>query len=374
MDTEISESGDRMSEVRKHFVFHGKVQGVGFRYTAKYLALSLGLTGWARNEWDGTVTMEVQGRETLINKLLVGLNQNQFISIEWIDTREIIVEILLSLEKGQDFSHKLMKAVLDKYDYLDPREKAFIKRVTEGNGVLKPEEMIGSDILEAGREKVHSLYGICVTDDNREAAKAEIVVLSVKPQYYEQTIAQIRDEITDEQVIVTLAPGKTLEWLQGQFGKDVKIVRTMPNTPAMVGAGMTAACANALVTKEELEKVLTILRSFGEVEVVSEHLIDAVVSASGSSPAYVFMMIEAMADAAVADGMPRPQAYKFAAQAVMGSAKMVLETGKHPGELKDMVCSPAGTTIEAVQVLEERGFRSAIIEAMRVCAEKSRNM
>ena len=122
------------------------------------------------------------------------------------------------------------------------------------NGVLKPEEIIGSDILEAGREKVHSLYGICVTDDNKEAAKAEIVVLSVKPQYYEQTIAQIRDEITDEQVIVTLAPGKTLEWLQGQFGKDVKIVRTMPNTPAMVGAGMTAACANALVTKEELEK------------------------------------------------------------------------------------------------------------------------
>ena len=242
------------------------------------------------------------------------------------------------------------------------------------NGVLKPEEIIGSDILEAGREKVHSLYGICVTDDNREAAKAEIVVLSVKPQYYEQTIAQIRDEITDEQVIVTLAPGKTLEWLQGQFGKDVKIVRTMPNTPAMVGAGMPAACANALVTKEELEKVLTILRSFGEVEVVPEHLIDAVVSTSGSSPAYVFLMIEAMADAAVADGMPRPQAYKFAAQAVMGSAKMVLETGRHPGELKDMVCSPAGTTIEAVQVLEERGFRSAIIEAMRVCAEKSRNM
>ena len=242
------------------------------------------------------------------------------------------------------------------------------------NGVLKPEEIIGSDILEAGREKVHSLYGICVTDDNREAAKAEIVILSVKPQYYEQTIAQIRDEITDEQVIVTLAPGKTLEWLQGQFGKDVKIVRTMPNTPAMVGAGMPAACANALVTKEELEKVLTILRSFGEVEVVSEHLIDAVVSASGSSPAYVFMMIEAMADAAVADGMPRPQAYKFAAQAVMGSAKMALETGKHPGELKDMVCSPAGTTIEAVRVLEERGFRSAIIEAMRECAEKSRNM
>ena len=243
------------------------------------------------------------------------------------------------------------------------------------NNVIPAEEIIGADLFAPGRERVQKEYGINVTADNKEVAqKAETIILSVKPQYYEQTIAQIRDEITDEQVIVTLAPGKTLEWLQGQFGKDVKIVRTMPNTPAMVGAGMTAACANALVTKEELEKVLTILRSFGEVEVVSEHLIDAVVSASGSSPAYVFMMIEAMADAAVADGMPRPQAYKFAAQAVMGSAKMILETGKHPGELKDMVCSPAGTTIEAVQVLEERGFRSAIIEAMRVCAEKSRNM
>ena len=116
--------------------------------------------------------------------------------------------------------------------------------------------------------------------------------------------------------------------------------------------------------------MLTILRSFGEVEVVSEHLIDAVVSASGSSPAYVFMMIEAMADAAVADGMPRPQAYKFAAQAVMGSAKMVLETGKHPGELKDMVCSPAGTTIEQC-----RYWKSAVFEVLLsrqcVCVRKN---
>ena len=107
---------------------------------------------------------------------------------------------------------------------------------------------------------------------------------------------------------------------------------------------------------------------------VPEHLIDAVGAVSGSAPAYVFMFIEAMADAAVAEGMPRAQAYQFAAQAVYGSAKMVLETGKHPGELKDMVCSPAGTTIEAVAVLEERGFRSAVIEAMRVCADISRNL
>ena len=148
----------------------------------------------------------------------------------------------------------------------------------------------------------------------------------------------------------------------------------MPNTPAMVNAGMTAAVPNAYMNEDDFSRVKAILESFGKVEVVSEKLMDVVVSTSGSSPAYVYMMIEAMADAAVSGGMPRPQAYQFAAQAVLGSAKMVLETGMHPGALKDMVCSPAGTTIEAVRVLEERGFRSAIIEAMKVCEEKSKNM
>ena len=119
---------------------------------------------------------------------------------------------------------------------------------------------------------------------------------------------------------------------------------------------------------------MKLFESFGEAEEISEHLMDAVVCVSGSSPAYVFMMIEAMADGAVSAGMPRTQAYKFASQAVLGSAKMVLETGKHPGELKDMVCSPAGTTIEAVRVLEEKGLRSAVMEAMKVCEEKSRIM
>ena len=174
--------------------------------------------------------------------------------------------------------------------------------------------------------------------------------------------------------MVTIAPGKTLEWLKGQFGKEVKLVRTMPNTPAMVGEGMTAACPNELVTEEEKAYVLHILEAFGKVEIVPERLMDAVVSVSGSSPAYVFMLLEAMADAAVAAGMPRQQAYKFAAQAVYGSAKMVLDTGRHPGELKDMVCSPAGTTIEAVRVLEKNGFRSAVMEAMKACAEVSGKM
>ena len=228
---------------------------------------------------------------------------------------------------------------------------------------------------EKGRERVREQYGIAVTAENREVAeKAEILILSVKPQFYPEVIAEIRECIKPEQLIITIAPGKTLEWLQEQFGRRVKLVRTMPNTPAMVGEGMTAVCCSEEVTEEELEKVMNILGAFGKAEIVPERLMDVVVSVSGSSPAYVFILIEAMADAAVADGMPRAQAYAFAAQAVYGSAKMVLETGKHPGELKDMVCSPAGTTIEAVRVLEEKGMRSAVIEAMKACTEKSRNL
>ena len=214
-----------------------------------------------------------------------------------------------------------------------------------------------------------------MTADNKEVAKkADVLFLSVKPQFYAEVIAEIKEIIDESKLIITIAPGKTLSWLEGQFGKKVKIVRTMPNTPAMVGEGMTAACKNELVTEEDMVLAMEILNSFGKTEVVSEHLIDAVVAVSGSSPAYVYIMIEAMADAAVAEGMPRAQAYKFAAQAVCGSAKMVLETGKHPGELKDMVCSPAGTTIEAVRVLEEKGFRSALFEAMKACANTSRNL
>ena len=243
------------------------------------------------------------------------------------------------------------------------------------NQIFSPEEIIGADISPAGRDRVKAEHGICVTESNQEAAReAEVLILSVKPQYYADAIAEIRDCVSEDQLIITIAPGKTLSWLQEQFGKPVKLVRTMPNTPALVGEGMTAACKNSNVTEEEMEYALKILGSFGKVQVVPEHLIDAVVAVSGSSPAYVFLFIEAMADAAVAEGMPRAQAYEFAAQAVYGSAKMVLETGKHPGELKDMVCSPGGTTIEGVGVLEEMGFRSAVIEAVRAAAEKSKGV
>lgn len=241
--------------------------------------------------------------------------------------------------------------------------------------IIPAEEIIGADLFAPGRERVQKQFGIHVTDSNKEVVeKAEVIILSVKPQFYESVINEIKDDIKKDQIVITIAPGKTLAWLSEKFGKDVKLVRTMPNTPAIVGEGMTAACPNEHMTEEEIAYVRTLLESFSRVEIVPERLMDVVVSVSGSSPAYVFVMIEAMADAAVSGGMPRAQAYQFAAQAVLGSAKMVLDTGKHPGELKDMVCSPAGTTIEAVRTLEERGFRSAIIEAMKVCEEISKSL
>lgn len=236
-------------------------------------------------------------------------------------------------------------------------------------------EIIGSALSENTRERVQEMHGIRVTADNKEVVRvADIVVLAVKPQYYESVICEIKDIVRDGQIFISIAPGKTLAWLGERLGKTVKIVRTMPNTPALVSEGMTGVCANAFVTEEEMEMVRHLLSATGKVEVVPEHLMDVVSGVSGSSPAYVFMFIEAMADAAVAGGMPRAQAYKFAAQAVLGSAKMVLETGKHPGELKDMVCSPAGTTIQAVRVLEERGFRSAVFEAIDTGIQKAKGM
>lgn len=241
------------------------------------------------------------------------------------------------------------------------------------SGKCKPETIMASDALESALETKKKELSIQTTTDNKKVAEfADVLFLSIKPQYYLTVIEEIRNIVIKEQVIVTIAPGKTLAWLAKQFGKDLKIIRTMPNTPAMVMEGMMGMCPNEFVTDEDVAMVRDICSSFGNTEVITENLMDVVTGVSGSSPAYVFMFIEAMADAAVAAGMPRAQSYKFAAQAVLGSAKMVLETGKHPAELKDIVCSPAGTTIEAVRILEERGMRSAVFEAVKGCVDKSR--
>lgn len=241
--------------------------------------------------------------------------------------------------------------------------------------IVKPEDIIGSAKTEATREKMKAKYDICVSSKNTDvAAQADILILAVKPQFMEDVISEIRDAVRLQTLIISIAAGKTLAWIENAFGKTVKLVRCMPNTPALVGEGCTGVCVNARVSAGETDASIKLMESFGKASLVPERLMDAVGAVSGSSPAYVFMFIEAMADAGVAAGMPRAQAYEFAAQAVYGSAKLVLESGKHPGELKDMVCSPGGTTIQGVRVLEEKGMRGAVMDALSACVEKSRNL
>ncbi len=242
-------------------------------------------------------------------------------------------------------------------------------------GLVPAASVTASDPSEAARGRLIEKYGINVTTDNKAAVRdADIIFLAVKPNIYSAVSAEIKDTLSPSAVVVTIAAGQTLEHMAGMLGKKAKIVRAMPNTPALVGEGMSALCPNDNVTDEEFADVEAIFRSFGKCEKVPESLFDAVVGVSGSAPAYVYMFIEAMADAAVAEGLARDKAYTFAAQAVLGSAKMVLDTGRHPGDLKDMVCSPAGTTIRAVIELEKTGMRGAVMQAMQVCIDKSKEM
>lgn len=227
------------------------------------------------------------------------------------------------------------------------------------------------DKVEILREK----FSINAAESAQQVAQAaDIVFGAVKPNIMLKVMSDVNSSLNKDTVVISIAAGITLETLAKVLGHDRKIIRAMPNTPALVNAGMTSVTPNSLVTPEELTEAVNIFRSFGHAEVVSESLINAVVGVSGSSPAYIFMFIEAMADAAVLGGMPRQQAYRFAAHTLIGSARMVLETGIHPGELKDKVCSPSGTTIEAVRVLEEKGFRSAVIEAITQCMAKSEQL
>lgn len=196
----------------------------------------------------------------------------------------------------------------------------------------------------------------------------EYIVLSVKPQYYKEVAKKIRHLITSEHIIITVAPSFTLEDMKKLLGESVCLIRTMPNTPALIGQGVTAYCYDENQIKEDLLKdFMTYFQTFGTLIKVEEHLMPTVVATTGSSPAYVYLFIEAMADAAVSMGMSRAMAYQMASLAVKGSADMVLQTGKHPGELKDAVTSPGGTTIKAVLAMEESGFRNSVIKGMEAC-------
>lgn len=193
--------------------------------------------------------------------------------------------------------------------------------------------------------------------------RSKYIFLAVRPDDYDDVLNEIKDAINEEKIIITMAAGYEISQVKKIIGNG-KVVRTMPNTPALAGAGYTIACFDDLVTTTEKNDIIEILNTFSEVQEVSEKIIDAYSAISGSGPAYVFMLIEAMADAAVMMGIPRKEAYRAVEYTLYGSSKLALDSNIHPGELKDMVCSPGGTTIEGVRTLEERGFRSSIIECV----------
>ncbi|WP_304425612.1 pyrroline-5-carboxylate reductase [uncultured Adlercreutzia sp.] len=246
-----------------------------------------------------------------------------------------------------------------------------------GEAPVTAADLIGSAKTEATRTVRAKEFGLAVTASNREvAAAADVVVLAVKPQFFPEVIAEIRDVVGDK-LVISIAAGLSLARIAELFGRDegaMRLIRCMPNTPALVNAGTTAVCLGSGATEADEAVCLNLVRSFGEAIVIPERLMDAASAVAGSSPAFVFMFIEALADGAVAAGMPRVQAYEFAAGAVTGSAQLVLQTGRHPGDLKDMVCSPAGTTIEGVRALEEGAFRASVMNAVSACVAKAQSL
>lgn len=243
--------------------------------------------------------------------------------------------------------------------------------------IINPVDITVNDTSEAALDKFKEI-GIKISTDISDVTDCNFIILAVKPFIIPVVLEKLKNEYKDkikETVFISIAAGISVDYIKESLGFDAKVVRIMPNTPALVGAGMSViAKALSPVSDAEFEYVKKIFDSVGETEVMNENMLNAVIALSGSSPAYIFMLIEAMADGAVRDGIARDTAYKLAAQSVLGSAKMVLDTKKHPGELKDMVCSPKGTTIEAVAQLEESGFRNAIISAMKKCTDKANNI
>ncbi|MFJ8244702.1 pyrroline-5-carboxylate reductase [Peribacillus asahii] len=247
-------------------------------------------------------------------------------------------------------------------------------------GMLKAEVVQPADIKVSAStastlKKVEQRYRVKGSLNNQEVANfADYLFLAIQPALHQDVLKEIKSVLKEEVTIITMAAGVSIEQIEKGIGRKVKVVRTMPNTPSLVGEGMTAMSVNEEMTKKELVEVERLFNSFGKTELIQESLMDAVPAISGSSPAYVYMFIEALADGGVRDGIPRQQAYRMAAQAVLGAAKMVLETEQHPSMLKDDVCTPGGSTIQAVAALEENSFRASILEAMKACTSKTKGL
>jgi len=244
-----------------------------------------------------------------------------------------------------------------------------------GSGVTSPKDVSIFDVDNAKAAALSQKTGVVLAGSNREVVEnSEYIILAVKPIYIKAVLEECKDLLDASKVLISIAVGVSIGTIREIIGEKAAVVRTMPNTPVLVGEGMTLVCFDSNVQAERREIVKKLFGCVGKVEELEERLMSEVTALTGSSPAYVYIFIEAMADAAVKSGIPRNLSYRLAAQAVLGSANMVLESGKHPAELKDQVCSPSGTTIEAVSALEKNGFRYAVMDAMDECTKKAREI
>ncbi|MBL6763805.1 MAG: pyrroline-5-carboxylate reductase [Verrucomicrobiae bacterium] len=248
--------------------------------------------------------------------------------------------------------------------------KGFLKA-----GLVDAADLIASDVFEAARSSFASETGGTATSNNLEVLqRANIILLAVKPGQIESVLTGIRDTATKGHLFISIAAGVPIAKMESCLPTSARLIRVMPNTPALVGASATAYALGSHASQSDGDLAGRLFSALGTAYPVPENLLDAVTGLSGSGPAYVYMIIEALSDGGVAAGLPRDIATKLAAQTLLGGARMVLETGIHPGQLKDMVTSPGGTTIEGVHALERGGLRATLMNAVRAAAEKSRKL
>lgn len=250
--------------------------------------------------------------------------------------------------------------------------QALIRGLLE-TGVAGPEDLWASARREERRQELARLYGLHVGDNTTVANNAEVVILAVKPQIMDKVLREIGPALTGK-LVISIAAGVPIEAIERRLHPPARIIRTMPNTPALVGAGATALAAGEHATTEDLAIAESIFKSVGTAVVLDESLLDAVTGLSGSGPAYVFLIIEALSDAGVKVGLSRYDAQALAAQTVLGAAKLLIDTGEHPGLLKDKVTSPGGTAIAGLHTLEAGGLRTTLINAVEAASRRSREL
>ncbi|MCZ2342365.1 MAG: pyrroline-5-carboxylate reductase [Bacteroidales bacterium] len=242
-------------------------------------------------------------------------------------------------------------------------------------GLLDPATSWASDPYAPARERFTAATGIGTTTTNEDVAtRCDVLILAVKPQTMPDVLAGLKRALTPEHLVVSIAAGVTLTQLGAALGATTRLVRVMPNTPCLIGASASAYAASPQATPADQELVATLFGAVGEAFAVPEKLLDAVTGLSGSGPAYVYVMIEALADGGVRMGLPRDVALRLAAQTVLGSAQMVLETGQHPAALKDAVASPGGTTIAGLHALERGGLRAALMNAVEAATLRAEEL